>query len=133
MLRNHDAMPERDIVPIGQVLDPICGMTVDPATAAGSATHAGRTYHFCSRHCLERFQADPQRYTDETKAAPATPVRSAAVTYTCPMHPEVRQDHPGACPKCGMALEPDLGMSSTRVEYSCPMHPQVVSDHPGNC
>lgn len=54
--------------------------------------------------------------------------------YTCPMHPEVVQDHPGSCPKCGMALEPSgVPVTTTKTEYTCPMHPEVVQDHPGNC
>ena len=54
--------------------------------------------------------------------------------YTCPMHPEVRQDHPGSCPKCGMSLEPVAPLpSSGRTEYVCPMHPQIVRAEPGNC
>ncbi len=98
--------------------DPVCGMTVNPATAAGSVTHDGTTYHFCSKHCVEKFRADPARYTDPKTEpeghacchadAPARPTPPAAPgsKYTCPMHPEVVQDGPGTCPKCGMALEP---------------------------
>ncbi|MBN9118492.1 MAG: YHS domain-containing protein, partial [Planctomycetes bacterium] len=90
-------------------------MSVDPAHAAGSARHAGVTYHFCSQHCLDRFRADPARYTQTKTEAPAGPccrhaeppaVPSAGTKYTCPMHPEVVADAPGTCPKCGMALEP---------------------------
>jgi Cu+-exporting ATPase len=111
--------------------DPVCGMAVDPATAAGSAEHAGRTYYFCSRNCVARFQADPGRYTG---AAPADAPAPAGAVYTCPMHPEVRQDHPGVCPKCGMALEPETPPAlATRVEYTCPMHPEIVRDRPGSC
>jgi Cu+-exporting ATPase len=84
--------------------DPVCGMDVTPAEAAGSHTHAGRTYFFCSAHCLERFRADPGRYLHLDSATP-TP-RHSAGQYTCPMHPEVQSDSPGSCPKCGMALEP---------------------------
>ena len=95
------------------VIDPVCGMTVDPASAAGSFTHAGTTYHFCSRHCLEKFRADPAKYLTGSAAesccghAPsaAAPIVPGA-KYTCPMHPEIVQDGPGTCPKCGMALEP---------------------------
>src|SRR5207244_355900 len=65
--------------------------------------------------------------------APTPPTAPAGAVYTCPMHPEVRQDHPGTCPKCGMALEPELGAAATKVEYSCPMHPEVVRDRPGSC
>src|ERR1700722_12251150 len=98
-------------------IDPVCGMTVDPASAAGSFVHKGKTYHFCSRHCLEKFQADPERYlksnaSAENSCCPGineeTKVRSAGpgTQYTCPMHPEIIRDRPGTCPKCGMALEP---------------------------
>src|SRR5262245_8749744 len=115
----------------GKEIDPVCHMTVDPATAAGSATHEGKTYYFCSTHCLHRFQADPRRYLEPQPAPPPAP---AGTVYICPMDPEVRQDHPGTCPKCGMALEPDAPAApATKVEYACPMHPEVVSDRPGSC
>ena len=110
--------------------DPICGMTVDPQTAKWKSEHAGRTYYFCSRHCLEVFQTDPEKYAvppvKRTEAVVARRVgsktrrgeRPAAhetgaaevppgAVYTCPMHPEVRRPGPGACPLCGMALEPE--------------------------
>ena len=86
-------------------IDPVCGMTVEPASAAGAVEHAGRTYYFCSRHCVEKFRADPERYLFGGATAPAPPT-PAGTKYTCPMHPEIVQDGPGACPKCGMALEP---------------------------
>jgi Cu+-exporting ATPase len=107
-------------------------MTVDPASAAGSAVHKGKTYYFCSSHCLDRFRADPERFVQDETAQP--PPSAPGVVYTCPMHPEVRQDHPGTCPKCGMALEPAAGaIPTTKVEYTCPMHPQIVRDQPGSC
>ncbi len=84
--------------------DPVCGMQVDPHTAEHRRGHAGRTYYFCSVRCAERFAADPPRYL-APDAAKAEPVPEGAI-YTCPMHPEVRQVGPGACPICGMALEP---------------------------
>ena len=87
------------------MIDPVCGMTVEPASAAGSHTHAGETYYFCSRHCLEQFKADPQRYLGPKKPAPETPAPRGG-QWTCPMHPEIVRDAPGACPICGMALEP---------------------------
>ncbi|MCI0460243.1 MAG: heavy metal translocating P-type ATPase [Gemmataceae bacterium] len=122
------------LVSTPQAVDPVCGMTVDPATARASSTHEGQTYYFCCPGCKARFEADPARYLKPqpipAKPAPAPP----GTIYTCPMDPEVRQDHPGACPKCGMALEPDLtGPPPTKVEYVCPMHPEVVSDQPGSC
>src|SRR4051794_5681566 len=92
----------------GTATDPGCGMTVDPARAAASVTHDGHTYYFCAAACARKFQADPRRYLGgppaaEPREAPAPP--GARVEYVCPMDPEVRSDHPGACPKCGMALE----------------------------
>ena len=81
--------------------DPVCGMRV----ALGPRRHEyrGRSYGFCSDDCLDRFRQDPERYLGE-RPAPSSP--DAAAEYTCPMHPEVRQQGPGTCPMCGMALEP---------------------------
>ena len=119
-------------------IDPVCGMTVDPATAAGSHVHGGRTYWFCSAGCLERFRADPARYLaagpDARAHAPAPSPAGRASDYTCPMDPEVRQPGPGACPKCGMALEPvAVEALPTRTEWVCPMHPEIVRTAPGAC
>jgi Cu+-exporting ATPase len=87
------------------VKDPVCGMDVVPGDAAGgSAEHAGTTYWFCSPRCREKFIAGPQRYV--APSPPRAPAATDDRTYTCPMHPEVRQKGPGTCPKCGMALEP---------------------------
>ena len=115
--------------------DPVCGMAVDPAKAAGNLEHRGKIYYFCSKRCTERFAQDPERFlaapgtagmehghAHATAQAPAvghmqTAVNAAAPTsapaskaqgvrYTCPMDPEIVQFGPGACPKCGMALEP---------------------------
>jgi Cu+-exporting ATPase len=87
-----------------QARDPVCGMQVNTATAAASLTHAGNHYYFCNLGCRDKFQKNPQRYLGDEKPQPPKPV--AGAKYTCPMHPEIVQDHPGACPKCGMALEP---------------------------
>jgi len=84
------------------VTDPVCGMEVDPRDAAGSCTYQGRQYCFCNESCLERFQANPQGFLAPQPTAGASP----QAFYTCPMDPEVQQRGPGACPKCGMALEP---------------------------
>ena len=93
-----------DAVP-GKVTDPVCGMQVDPATTAHHATHAGQDYHFCSARCRERFVAEPAKFlSPQPEQAPAP----AGTTYTCPMHPEIRQVGPGTCPICGMALEPEM-------------------------
>jgi P-type Cu+ transporter len=87
--------------------DPICDMAVDPASAAGSFAHAGRTYYFCSTWCLDRFKADPGAFV--AAAPPPRPVVAApGAQWTCPMHPEVVRDVAGSCPICGMALEPRL-------------------------
>ena len=116
------------------VLDPVCGMTIDPADAAGSWEYQGHTYYFCHPSCLTRFKAAPESFLAPAAAkdAPAPPP-AAGMRYVCPMDPEVEQDHPGACPKCGMALEPELPAAVTRVEYTCPMHLEIVRDGPGSC
>ncbi len=116
---------------LASATDPVCGMTVDPATARATAVHDGKTYYFCCPSCQTKFVADPARYLSPTAAQP--PAAKPGTSYTCPMHPEVRQDHPGACPKCGMGLEPVGGAPAEKTEYVCPMHPEVVSDHPGSC
>ena len=89
-------------------VDPVCGMDVDPADAAGRVAHKGHDYFFCSEHCVEAFRADPEKYL---QGAGSVGDHAAASVlpggqYTCPMHPEVVRDGPGVCPKCGMALEP---------------------------
>ncbi len=90
-----------------RVVDPVCGMTVDPKAAkGGSHTHQGKTYYFCNPKCRTRFAAEPEKFlapTPEPEPVEAPP----GTVWICPMDPEVRQDHPGACPKCGMALEPE--------------------------
>ncbi|MFW6322533.1 MAG: heavy metal translocating P-type ATPase [Guyparkeria sp.] len=86
------------------VTDPVCGMQVDPATSEHRSEYDGETYHFCSSGCRERFDEDPERYlSGEAAAEDADP----AAIHTCPMHPEIRQQGPGSCPICGMALEPE--------------------------
>ncbi len=116
------------------MLDPVCGMTVDPATAkGGSHVHEGSTYYFCNPKCRVRFAAEPQKYL-QAKAEPEPIEAPPGTMWICPMDPEVREDHPGACPKCGMALEPEQPVTlAARTEWVCPMHPEVVQDHPGTC
>jgi P-type Cu+ transporter len=92
--------------------DPVCGMSVDPATAKHRAEHAGAAYYFCSAGCREKFVADPARFL-APKQAPAPNSAPPGAIYTCPMHPEIRQDHPGNCPICGMALEPLVATEAT--------------------
>ena len=105
-------------------IDPVCGMTVEPAKAAGSADHGGMTYYFCCAGCLGKFKVDPVRYAapphsgtrgcGRKHAAPPSAgtlasTKSGGAQYTCPMHPEILRDAPGDCPKCGMALVPVAG------------------------
>ncbi len=94
-----------DTAPGKSVVDPVCGMRVDPHTAKHRHQHAGRTYYFCSNGCRTKFVADPKRYLDEANTNEPVP---EGTIYTCPMHPEVRKVGPGTCPICGMALEPVL-------------------------
>ena len=112
-------------------VDPICGMSTDDPNAFIPYEKGGKTYYFCSQHCLEKFKAGKSGTPHTHEEMPSSP---SGVFYTCPMHPEVRQDHPGSCPKCGMALEPMTPVAqATKVEYTCPMHPEIVRDAPGSC
>lgn len=88
------------------VKDPVCGMNVDPATAKHQSSHDGQDYYFCSAGCKSRFEANPAAYLSPAPKA-AAPVPEGTI-YTCPMHPQIRQVGPGACPICGMALEPEM-------------------------
>jgi len=152
------------MAPVALEKDPVCGMMVDPSRAKATHAHAGKTYYFCCAGCKEKFSADPGKYLRAatlvgiapTSARPiqiapaamggatqpiaqiAAATRAAAKTasneYTCPMDPEVRQQGPGDCPKCGMALEPLVAsLPATKTEYTCPMHPEIVRDAPGSC
>ena len=94
--------------------DPVCGMEVDPAKSRFTHEHAGQTYYFCCGGCQTAFKTDPAQFLDPESSAPeATPSASAEASadtwFICPMDPEVREPEPGACPKCGMALEAELG------------------------
>ncbi len=121
--------------------DLVCGMNVDPSAAAATVNHIGKTYYFCCRGCAEKFQASPGKYLSPGSSPAKTAAESTAVpaparkgtAYVCPMDPEIRQDHPGACPKCGMALEPDVPIGPTKTQWTCPMHPEIVRDEPGAC
>ncbi len=154
-------------------IDPVCGMTVDPARAPGKQKHGEETYYFCSRRCMVKFIANPDAFlkprpqdapdytdaeisTDRAATGPQTsstgtdgPEISAdrvaespqpnkkdhgGAVYVCPMDPEVREDKPGPCPKCGMALEPEAPAAPlVKTEYVCPMHPEIVRPEPGAC
>jgi P-type Cu+ transporter len=88
-----------------KVRDPVCGMSVDPATSRHRSDYRGETYHFCSAGCRTKFATDPTQYLDQTRPKAAAP---EGAIYTCPMHPQIRQVGPGNCPICGMALEPEV-------------------------
>lgn len=117
-----------------QVTDPVCGMTVAPTSTEHATVHDGEHFYFCSAGCQDKFLADPDTYAQKglghehaghdghsghsgpdgsAGGQPPTPREGEAVEYTCPMHPEVRQDGPGACPICGMALEPVIVTADT--------------------
>ncbi|HHL45778.1 MAG TPA: YHS domain-containing protein, partial [Gammaproteobacteria bacterium] len=132
--------------------DPVCGMPVTEESGF-HVEHEGQNYYFCSEICLYKFKADPQKYLEEgaeqdheccaggahTDSAPpqkddAVAAADESTIYTCPMHPEIEQQGPGSCPKCGMALEPKTApAAATKIEYTCPMHPEIIRDEPGNC
>jgi P-type Cu+ transporter len=114
------------------VVDPVCRMTISPDNAVGHVEQLGETYYFCSQSCLDQFRANPEAFPAARPDAPATPADMER-EYTCPMDPEVRQKGPGACPKCGMALEPVDVAPLTKTEWTCPMHPEIVRDEPGSC
>jgi P-type Cu+ transporter len=115
-----------------EVLDPVCGMTISPDDSVGEVEYKGQTYYFCAQSCLDRFRASPEAFLDAGAPAPPT-ADDLERDYTCPMDPDVRQKGPGACPKCGMALEPVDVAPLTKTEWTCPMHPEVVRDAPGSC
>jgi len=153
-------MEEQLSKPATAVRDPVCGMSVNLATAKHRREHAGKLYYFCCGHCAEKFKVDPQKYlTQSTRTgstslitlgmptihpAPA-PVSSSSAKaaekkkaaheaiYVCPMCPKIRESKPGPCPKCGMALEPATLLAATRTEYTCPMHSEIVRPGPGSC
>ncbi|HEY5211336.1 MAG TPA: heavy metal translocating P-type ATPase [Stellaceae bacterium] len=86
--------------------DPVCGMSVDSATAKYRHDYRGTTHYFCGARCRDKFIAEPEKYLNPPPARPAPPGAAPGVPWTCPMHPEIVRDGPGACPKCGMELEP---------------------------
>ena len=99
-----------------EVLDPVCGMTISPDDAVGHLEYKGQTYYFCNESCLEQFGATPEAFLGDRPQAPVT-AADMEREYTCPMHPEVRQKGPGACPICGMALEPlDVTLDDSNPE-----------------
>jgi len=139
-----------------QAKDPVCGMDVNPATARYKTQHNGNEYFFCSAGCLAKFQANPEKILSSPPKpmgsglvslggpSPVIPAKAAKTpssgaskeptrAYVCPMCPEIRQAAPGPCPKCGMALDPELTVAANKTEYTCPMHPEIVRTEPGSC
>src|SRR4051812_47721057 len=129
-----------------KVLDPVCGMTVVPESAAAHLRHDGEDFYFCSKGCAAKFQQDPARYLAAPGSSPMQPSGLVSLgvpttnppqpgtTYICPMDPEVRTSKPGPCPICGMALEPEtIAPIASKTEYTCPMHPEIVRPGPGSC
>jgi Cu+-exporting ATPase len=139
-----DADPARYAAPAvnpGVAIDPVCGMEVEIATAKHATEHEGSTYYFCHAGCKAKFEQNPahflagHRMSMDSMSGPAgLPEGAVPSKYICPMDPEVESDVPGACPKCGMALEPAVpALAATKTEWTCPMHPEVVLDQPGSC
>ena len=117
----HNEASGRTDDPAALATDPVCGMSVDPTAGKPKLDHEGETYHFCGQRCHDRFEADPEFYLSGAhKRRPKTAPKGTQ--YTCPMHPEIVQDHPGDCPKCGMALEPmglpDDGPNPELVDFT---------------
>ncbi len=112
-----------------KVTDPVCNMIIEESDAVATSSYKGTTYYFCTETCKEEFDKNPEAFLgDRGREVPV------AGEYTCPMDPEIRQDKPGSCPKCGMALEPILPpITIARTEWICPMHPEIVRETPGSC
>lgn len=140
--QNHNILTHQEKVPgnnSDKVKDPVCGMSINLDKAAGKYEYKGSTWYFCSNNCLNKFIAEPEKYTNsqEKKDEKST----AKQQFTCPMHPEIISDKPGACPKCGMSLEPILNIENkvkktqaqAKTEYTCPMHPEIIKNEPGSC
>jgi P-type Cu+ transporter len=117
------------------VRDPICGMEIDPESAAATVERDGKKVHFCSLHCRDEFvrriKQEPEREQDHAQRRDHSP-NDISKKYFCPICDGVESDEPGSCPKCGMSLERNRAFRVPTI-YTCPMHPQIEQDHPGNC
>lgn len=118
-----------------KVIDPVCGMSIEDTDAVAESEYKGSTYYFCSKPCKEAFNKNPEAYVGiKPEPSQETDESKGTKLYSCPMHPEVRQAEPGACPKCGMALEPVVPeAASLLTQWTCPMHPEIEQDKPGSC
>jgi Cu+-exporting ATPase len=124
-------------------VDPVCGMEVDPKTAAAVVERDGKKFYFCSTHCRDAFAGEAKEEAGVHNCCQGndpSPNEKAKIAgerkpkYFCPMCAEVESDRPGSCPKCGMALERNPTFREpAQTIYTCPMHPQIEQDHPGNC
>jgi len=128
-------------------IDPVCQMNVQPDKAAGYSEYDGRTIYFCSDRCKDLFDKEPDKFLLESPEENGgnghgsheqhhhdhAHTGASGAIYTCPMDPEIKQDGPGACPKCGMGLELLEPVINAKREYVCPMHPEVVKDEQGSC
>lgn len=123
---------ELTLVTEDRATDPVCGMSVDPTTAAGSHAHGGKTYHFCSRHCLEKFKADPDRYLAGATSQEAHSCCGGSKESAVPAAPKQSETAHGCCGG-GSAARPASVPASGSGKYTCPMHPEVVKDGPGTC
>ena len=162
-MNEHRSLPHNFSPAAQVERDPVCGMNVNPATATHVHEYAGKKYYFCCGHCVEKFKSAPEGYLSELAStglvtlgmpgtlkpspnAPSSKLSPSAVEsgsskpetentifYVCPMCPEVIESKPGACPSCGMALEPETPLVFTHTEYTCPMHPEIVRSEPGSC
>ena len=136
--------------------DPVCGMNVTQDSEHHLHYH-NQEYFFCSSTCLGKFKAEPEKYIKDDEMdnehhcheheqhhhhshtthnhthSSSNPSHSSESYYTCPMHPEIHEEKPGNCPKCGMALDRVGETPSSQTKYTCPMHPEIVQDHPGSC
>ena len=126
---------EKLIAKSEQFTDLVCSMSVS-SSSDFHCQHDGKQYFFCSEHCLHKFRDHPEHYLSgaPTPLYNREHINTSSITYTCPMHPEIQQNGPGSCPKCGMALEPmGVPIVVTKSSYTCPMHPEILQDHPGTC
>ena len=141
-LHKFESAPS-DYTSTEQLKDPVCGMDVT-TDSEHHLKHEDKDYYFCSDSCQNKFQQQPEKYTQSHQhehshehgshsACADDSCKIDYLEYTCPMHPEVLQDHPGSCPKCGMALEPKGVPAASKTQYTCPMHPEIIQDHPGSC
>ena len=122
--QTHDVAEARD--PQDVAIDPVCGMEVDKATARHRYEHGSQPYFFCGARCREKFVAAPESYLAKREAPP--PPISKSTIFTCPMHPEIRQEGPGSCPICGMALEPLDVNGRGRTECRAARHEPPLLD-----